>query len=113
MTTIDNSLRIKGVKMWGRAEKAEGKKVEDLFGKLLDITTCNQTILLCDQVDSECKETMNCLVKAHIKCDRPKESKVPVMELQWLVSQRAKIGDKSDMKMSNNDKVETKRQRKE
>ena len=96
----------------GRAKKPEVKKVEDLLGKLLDITTRNHTILLCDQVDSQCKEAKNCLVKAHIKCDCPKESKVPVMELQWLAAQRAKIGEKSSMMMSNNDKVETERQRK-
>ena len=96
----------------GRALKAEVKKVEDLLDKLLDITTCKHTILLCDQVDSKCKAAKNCLVKAHIKCDCPKESKVLVMELQWLAAQRAKIGEKSSMMMSNNDKVETKRQRK-
>ena len=116
----DNSLRIKVVRMWkrveevvrGRATKAEVKKVEDLLDKLLDITTCKHTILLCDQVDSQCKEAKNCLVKAHIKCDCPKEIKVAVMELQWLAAQRAKIGEKSSMMMSNNDKVETERQRK-
>ena len=120
VTINDNSLRIKVVRMWkrveevvrGRAKKAEVKKVEDLLDKLLDITTCNHTILLCDQVDSQCKEAKNCLVKAHIKCDCPKESKVPVIELQWLAAQRAKIGEKSSMMMSNNDKVETERQRK-
>ena len=98
VTINDNSLRIKVVRMWkrveefvrGRATKAEVKKVEDLLDKLLDITTCKHKILLCDQVDSQCKEANNCLVKAHIKCDCPKESKVPVMELQWLAAQRAK-----------------------
>ena len=34
------------------------------------------------------------------------------MELQWLAAQRATIGEKSSMMMSNNDKVETCRQRK-
>ena len=64
-------------------------------------------------MDSQCKEAKNCLVNAHIKCDCPKESKVPVMELQWLAAQRAKIGEKSSMMMSNNDKVETERQKKQ
>ena len=79
----------------GRATQAEVKKVEDLLDKLLDITTCKHAFLLCDHVDSQCKEAKNWLVKAHIKCDCPKESKVYVMELQWLVAQRAKIGEKS------------------
>ena len=83
--------------------------MEDLLDKLLDMTTCKHTILLCDQVDSQCKETKNCLVRALIKCDCPKESKVPVMELPWLAAQRAKIGEKSSLLMSNNDKVETER----
>ena len=82
VTINDNSLRIKMVRMWkrvdkvvrGRATQAEVKKVEDLLDKLLDITTCKHTILLCDQVDSQCKEAKNCLVKANIKCDSPKES---------------------------------------
>ena len=70
------------VRMWerveevvrGRAKKAEVKKVDGLLDKLLDITTCKHTILLCDQVESQCKEAKNCLVLAHIKCDSPKES---------------------------------------
>ena len=102
------------VRMWRRVEefvrgtatKTEVKKVEDLLDKLLDITTFKHTILLRDQVDSQCKEAKNCLVKAHIKCDCQNESKVPVMELQWLAAQRDKIGKKSGMMMSNNDKVE-------
>ena len=83
MTINDNSVRSKVVRMWkrveeflrGRASKAEVKKVEGLLDKLLDIITCKHTILLCDQVDSQCKEAKNWLVKSHIKCDCPKESK--------------------------------------
>ena len=60
--------------------------------KLLDITTCSHTILLCDEPGSECKDGKDCKFKAHIKCDSPCESKV-----QWLAAQRAK--------MTNDDKV--------
>ena len=67
VTVSDNSLRIKMVRMWRRVEefvrgtatKTEVKKVEDLLDKLLDITTFKHTILLRDQVDSQCKEAKN------------------------------------------------------
>ena len=98
--------------VWGRAKKAEKEKVEQLLDKLLDITSCSHTILLCEDPDSGCKEGKSCSVKAHTKCDCPRENKVPVMELRWLAAQRAKIGEKSSMMMTTNDKDETERQRK-
>ena len=79
----------------GRATKAKVKKVEDQLDQLLDISTCKHTVLLCDQVNSQCKEANNCLVKAHIKCVGPKEREVPVMELQWLAAQRARNRENS------------------
>ena len=98
--------------VWGRAKKGEREKVEQLLDKLLDITSCSHTIQLCEHPDSSCKEGKSCSVKAHIKCDCPRENKVPVMELRWLAAQRAKIGEKSSMMMTTNDKDETERQHK-
>ena len=98
--------------VWGRAKKAEREKVELLLDKLLDITSCSHTILLCEDPDSSCNEGKSCKVKAHTKCDCPRENKVPVMELRWLAAQRAKVGEKSSMMMTTNDKDETERQKK-
>ena len=51
-------------RMWGRVEavvkgrgkKAEREKVEELLDRLLDITTCSHTILLCDKTGSGSKD---------------------------------------------------------
>ena len=54
----------------------------------------------------------NCKVKAHNKCNCPLESKVPVLDLNWLVVQRAKRSEKSEMMMGGDDKKETEKQQK-
>lgn len=120
VTIKEDSIRARVERLWGRVEevvrgrskKAEKEKVEQLLDKLLDITTCSHTILLCEEPGSDCKEVKSCNFKAHIKCDCPRENKVPVMELQWLATQRAKIGEKSKLMMTTNDKAETERQKK-
>ena len=71
----------------------------DLLDKLLDITTCPHTILLCNDEGSGCMDIKNCKVKAHNKCNCPLESKVPVLDLNWLAVQRAKRSEKSEMMM--------------
>ena len=42
----------------------------------------------------------NCPKKVHINCTCSKEKKVPVTELEWLLSQRTKTGEKWGMKMA-------------
>ena len=98
----------------GRAKKAEEKKVDQLLDKLLDITTCPHTIMLCHEPGSGCTgtEEEECKVKAHINCTCLMASKIPVMELQWLYMQRNKIGEKSIMKMGGVDWKETEIQEK-
>ena len=116
----EKSLVNKVEKLWnrvsevarGRAKKAEKEKVDQLLDKLLDITTCPCTIILCDEVGSGCTgtEEEECKVKAHIKCICVKANKIPVMELQWLYIQREKTGEKSQMKMGKVDWKETETQ---
>ena len=96
----------------GRANKKEREKVEGLLDRVFDITVCPHTILLCSDVGSDCPDPENCEVGAHIKCDCPRENKIPTLDLQWLALQRAKRGEKSALMMAGNDKVETKRQNK-
>jgi hypothetical protein len=83
-----------------------------MLDKLLEVTKCYHKILLCSETGSGCLGEMDCKLKAHINCDCPRESKVPVMELRWLAAQRAKTGEKSGMMMLGVDKVETARQEK-
>ena len=83
-----------------------------MLDKLLEVTKCSHKILLCSETGSGCLGEKDCKLKAHINCDCPLESKVPVMELRWLAAQRAKTGQKSGMMMLGVDKVETARQEK-
>ena len=123
VTITEKALVQKLERLWKRVEdvaqgRGKGKnqnereKVEGLLDKVLDITVCPHTILLCSDAGSECQDLGNCAVGAHIKCDCPRERKVPVLDLQWLALQRAKTGEKSAMMMVGNDKEETERQNK-
>ena len=123
VTITQKALISKLERLWTRVEavaQARGKgkkenereKVEALLDKVLDITVCPHTILLCSDAGSECQDLGNCTVGAHIKCDCPRERKVPVIDLQWLAMQRAKTGEKSKMMMAGGDKEETERQNK-
>ena len=93
-------------------KQADRVKVEAMLDKLLEVTKCSHKILLCSETGSGCLGEKDCKLKAHINCDCPLESKVPVMELRWLAAQRAKTGEKSGMMMWGVDKVETARQEK-
>ena len=130
VTIKEDSIRAKVERLWkkvekvkrGRAGKGKGggkgkgkrerEQVELLLDKLVDITTCPHSIQLCNEPDSGCKDVRKCKVQAHIKCDCPHEKKVPILELRWLHAQRIKIGEKSSMMMSTDDKPETEKQRK-
>jgi hypothetical protein len=117
---LDNSLEKKVVRLWkktddvarGRVKKAERERVVEQLDHLLDINTCNCIILLCSEPGSDCKDLQECKIKSHVKCNCPLASMVPVMEFQWLASQRAKKCEKSSMMMAGNDKKETERQQK-
>ena len=97
---------------WGRAPKKEKQKVLDILDRLLDVTSCRHTILLCHEAGSGCSDEKACKNGAHIKCDCPLPKKVPTMELRWLAAQRTKMGEKADMMMLGVDKEETERQAK-
>ena len=86
----------------GRVKQAEKQKVENMLDTLFEITTCNHTIRLCSEPDSDCQDRTSCAVKA-LKCSCPHTSKVPAMELRWLAAQRTKRGEKSDMMMGSED----------
>ena len=81
----EDSLVRKVERMWtkvqdvarGRTTKKEKERVESLLDKLLDITTCNHTILLCQELGSGCPGQEDCKMNAHIHCDCPRENKIP------------------------------------
>ena len=114
----EKSLVTKVERIWervsnvarGRTKKSEKDKVMGMLDSLLDITTCSHIILLLGDVSSGCPRPEECLMGAHIRCSCPLASKVPVMELRWLYSQRNKKGEYSDMMMGSEDRVETERQ---
>ena len=121
VTITEKALETKLERLWKRVEDVaqargrgkkenEREKVDALMDKVLDITVCPHTILLCSDAGSECQDPRNCAVGAHIKCDCPREIKIPVIDLQWLAMQRAKTGEKSMMMMAGSDLEETERQ---
>jgi hypothetical protein len=121
VTIKQDSIEQKLSKLWkrvsvlaqNRAKQAEKEKLLGLLDRLFDITVCNCPIKLCSDPGSKCKDVKECTQKAHNPdCTCPRDCKVPAMELRWLAGQRAKIGEKSDMRMSGVDKKETAKQQK-
>ena len=79
----------------------------DELDKIFDIVSCKHPIFLCGEEGSNCDR---CEVGAHISCTCPRKSKIPIIELVWICSQRRKIGEHSDFQISNKDKQECERQ---
>ena len=76
----------------GKANKRE--KVEFSLDQLLDIVFCTHPIWLCAEARSGCADPSQCRVRAHSLCSCSRLQKVPVIELEWLRSQRGKVGEK-------------------
>ena len=70
---------------------------------------CSHEILLCEELDSNCKDPRNCNKNVHVTSDCPKDQKVPVEELEWLRSQRLKLGERAGMQMAGVDRSATKK----
>ena len=98
----------------GRANNSVKMKWEAKLDKLLDLTVCQCRIVLCSSPDSPCQGGKNCDMPGggHISCSCSREVKLPVLELEWVYHQRAKVGEVSAMAMVGVDVVETMRQEK-
>ena len=83
-----------------------------IFDKLFDIVQCSHQIFLCDEMGANCNDPTTCTLMVHIQCTCPKEKNVPQEELQWLRSQRVKVGERAGMPMVVVDKVATKKHEK-
>ena len=97
---------------WGRKGKKETDKFDQDLDKLIDLTICPHTILLCEEDGSGCKDPGECKDGAHIFCSCILPNKIPRLELVWLHSQRNKLGEKSLFEMKGDDVEETERQAK-
>ena len=98
----ENALAMKIEALWkrcnntamGRGKAAERKQVEEILDKLFDIVKCNHHIFTCQEEGSGCPTSLpQCSKRVHITCTCPKEMKVPVEELEWLRSQRMRVGE--------------------
>ena len=114
----EKSLTTKVERLWkrvenvvrGRVKQPEKEKVVAILDKLFDITTCQCTIRLCHESQSGCCNQDSCKLEAHIQCSCPLASKLPIVELRWLHSQRAKTGEISNMMIGGVDAKETAKQ---
>ena len=94
----------------GRGKKADKAKVEQQLDRLLDITICPRTIVLCHEEGSGCRNHETCMQKANsVTCNCSLASKIPPLELLWLRSQRTKEGEKAIYQMTSGDQEETAR----
>ena len=84
--------------------KAHVKQQIDELDKIFDIIWCKHQILACKHKDSNCD---GCQVGAHIKWSCARDSKIPIIDLAGLNSQRHKIGEYSDYQINFPDKEES------
>lgn len=107
-------LKLKG--LWDRAVQVSlGKgnfvKKNEFFNSLdalFDILNCKCSIFLCSKTDcSPSERTKN---HSHIDCCCPREKKIPVLELDFIRSQRTKAEGQGSMQMGSIDYAERSRQ---
>ena len=95
---------------WNRITKVKTVTTfEERLDKLLDITRCRCTKITC--MERECLGPIECWPKNHITCTCSREMKLPVLDLQFLRSQRNKLGERAEIVISVvSDKKEQERQ---
>ena len=118
VTIGDRAIENKVKTLWekvtsaaeGRGKADQRKRVEEDLDRLFDIVQCKHQIFTCQQggLNPPCVPA-NCPKKVHINCTCSKEKKVPVTELEWLLSQRTKTGEKGGMQMATVDIPATKK----
>ena len=91
-----------------RMKKSKQEKFLEQLDKVIDILKCKCKIISC--TEASCA---GCNAKAHINCSCPKDIKVPILELEFVLAQRTKVGDFSSLQIAGNDAKETKRQNKQ
>ena len=89
----------------GRGKKAEKERFSLKLDKLVDILLCKCKLILC----SEYKCDSGCMEKIHIKCKCKREEKIPIVELQFIYSQRTKIGSFGTFHIGSADRKESKK----
>ncbi|KAG7168378.1 hypothetical protein Hamer_G002406 [Homarus americanus] len=110
------TIELKLTKLWHKAvETSLGKgnlarKNEFLhtLDTLFDILTCKCSIQLCSE--SNCSHSGKRENNSHIDCGCPREKKIPVLELEFIKTQRTKAEGQGSMQMGSIDYSETKKQ---
>ena len=87
--------------------KKEIDNIMKSMSRLFDITTCKCAILYC--IESNC---LGCEKKVHINCKCEKSTRIPLLELEFIHSQRNKEGEKAQVVIGSRDSKEVKRKRK-
>lgn len=113
----DRTIELKLLTTWNKAVQVSlgkgtlAKKTKFLHSldTLFDILCCKCSIVLCSK--AECCPSGKRGNHSHIDCCCPREKKIPVLELDFIRSQRSKAaGQGSSMQMGSTDYKETNRQ---
>ena len=93
-----------------RKRLTKKEKIDSIMNsmpRLFDITKCKCTILYCNE--SSC---LGYERKVYINCKCEKSARIPLMELEFIQSQRNKEGDKAQVVIGSKDYKEVERKRK-
>ncbi|MCP4393106.1 MAG: hypothetical protein GY804_02395 [Alphaproteobacteria bacterium] len=88
------------------ASKSTSEKFINRLDKLFDLAKCKCPIYEC--AEQSCP---GCEYKAHVSCGCPKVEKIPLMELQFILSQRRKKGERGTMQIASVDRPEAVRRK--
>ena len=81
----------------GMAAKLAEQFIKKL-DKLFDLAKCRCRIFECSE-----QSCSGCEYKAHVVCTCTRNEKLPLMELQFMLSQRCKVGERGTMQIASVD----------
>ena len=82
--------------------------LEDFYYFITFDSSCKCKIKSCEEFSCHDKQ---CSTKAHILCTCPREKKIPIIELEFILKERQKRGEKGGMQIALADLPEDARQR--
>ena len=88
------------------ASKSTSEKFINRLDNLFDLAKCKCPIY--EFAEQSCP---GCEYKAHVSCGCPKDEKIPLMELKFILSQRRKKGERGTMQIASVDRPEAVRRK--
>ena len=101
ISLLRNGKSLSLVQKKGMAGPVSGQFIQKL-DRLFDMAKCKCRIYEC--AEQSCP---GCRYNAHVVCNCPRDHKIPLIELQFMLLQRTKVGERGTMQISYEDLAST------